>query len=292
MEYKISFSKETATIEFGNSDISGKYKCSPDGKLFIVCDTLYSSSSDKEYIFVFTKQDVIYKKAISNDDSADDYYIFNDGKALIIFDEYIIHLDSDGKRLSKVNYSLSFDEYDITDSLFWGIGTNDDGNTALFLYDLTTPKNIIRVIPDLEYDNDDMEDQLSSDATALFTGKEFVFMYPNETDAVVYDLAGEKKIATVEHVDLAKKKKRRADEAQRQDKINRIRANYDYWHKRLMADIKARKPADEIAKDRANVETFKNELLAMGETVPQELSSDNTVEEKKKKGFLARLLNL
>ena len=192
MGTKIEFKNDSAYIEIGNSDISGRYVTSPNGRYFMICDTLYvPSGNDRQYAFVFTKDEVSYKKLIPNDECGESFYVFDDGQSLILTDDCnLIRLDATGKQLSKRKLP-DVETNGIIGSKFYAVGYNDDGNTALFIYDLESGRAISKSIPDIEFDDDDKDDLLSSDVEWSIVGEKFVFVYENGVDAVAFDLNGQ-----------------------------------------------------------------------------------------------------
>lgn len=191
MRTTIKFKNGTADIEIGNSYIYGDYVASPSGQYFMTCGTLcVPSGNDKEYAFVFTKDEVCYKKQIPNDAAGESFYVFDDGQSLILTDEStLIRLDATGKQISKRTVP-ELDTNGIIESVFYGIGSDDEGLTLLFLYDLDSGRSVTRTIPDIEFDDDDTEDLLSSDVEWSLIGEKFVFVYENGVDAVALDLKG------------------------------------------------------------------------------------------------------
>lgn len=189
MEIKIEFKGATAYIDIGNSDISGEYVVSPNGQYFMLCNTLFTpSGNDREYAIVFSKDNVVYKKAIPGDSGCLARYVFDDASSLVLTDECdLLCYDPSGKQVKKA-LGIEPEQHGFVGDVFYIIGSNEDGNTTLFCYDRQSNKSSKVVIPDIEYADEEKEDQLSSDVEYLHIGNRFVFLYENATDAVAYDL--------------------------------------------------------------------------------------------------------
>lgn len=202
MRTTIKFKNGTADIEIGNSDISGRYVTSPNGRYFMICDTLYvPSGNDKEYAFVFTKDEVCYKKLIPNEAAVESFYVFDDGQSLILTDEStLIRFDVTGKQISK-RTAPELDDNGLIGSVFYGIGSDDDGCMVLFIYNLESGRVVSRTIPDIEYDDDDKDDLYSSDAEWDIVGEKFVFVYENGVDAIAFDLNGQPVVCLQSDID-------------------------------------------------------------------------------------------
>lgn len=277
MDYDIRFKDDTAHIVFGKRDIAGKYKQSPNGELFIVCDTLYTESEnaeDAEYIFVFTHDTVVYKKAMPDDASAEWFAVFDDGSSLIVTDEYILSLLPDGKQAVRKKFSgLEFCR--LERQTLYVVGCNDDDKKVLMLFDVSSRSIVQRIIPDIEYDepeDDDAEDcerpdpQYSCETELYFTGERFVFIYRNRSDAVAFDLRGDPvdpKPAEIETANAIRK------ERERKHAIERAMTQYGYWSKRLSKSIMIGNAAD-VEKSQAAVEKYKGRLIELGVSVPED----------------------
>ena len=132
MNYEIRLKNGEATIDFGQSDIGGKYKQSSNGGYYMICDTLYTPSTSAEYIFVFTTKDVLYKKAIPGDMQAEWFMVFDDGGSMIVTEEYILVLGNDGKQITKKKLP-GFDSCNLVGRTMYVIGENDKGCKFLLL---------------------------------------------------------------------------------------------------------------------------------------------------------------
>lgn len=269
MRTTIKFKNGAADIEIGNSDISGKYVTSPNGRYFMICDTLYTpSGNDKEYAFVFTKDEVCYKKLIPNEAAGESFYVFDDGQSLILTDEStLIRLDVTGKQISKRTVP-ELDENGIIGSVFYGIGYDDDGLTFLYLYDLESGRVVTRTIPDIEYDDDDTEDLLSSDVEWSIIGEKFVFVYANGIDAVTLDLHGNPMGSLECDIEAVNDKRAKKEEAQQIERQQRAISQYQYWVKRLESDKAS-------GKDTAEIERAESEIMKYKERLPEGYIDNN-----------------
>lgn len=224
----IEFKDKKAFIEIGKSDISGEFKQSKNGQYYMICDTLFSASgNDREYAIVFTKKDIVYKKPLSDDSDVSDFYVFDDGSSLLMVDdEALIRLDAAGKQITKRKIRAD-DSHGLLSGRFYTIGSDDEGLAVLSIYDLDSGIFIARTIPDIEYDDDEKEDQLSSDVEWELIGDRFVFVYENGVDSIAYDLDGnqvtpsQEDINRIHHTRLQKENKRKADHAKAQESLRK-----------------------------------------------------------------------
>ena len=286
MIYNIELKKEDAIIEFGKSDIWGKYKQSPNGEYYIICDTLYTPSTSAEYIFVFTSKDVLYKKAIPGDINPEWFKVFDDGGSIIVTEEVILSIGPDGKQTVKKKIP-GFEACDLVGNTLYVVGENNDGCKFLLLFDIDSKTTIQQVIPNIEYEEntedeecEEKETQYSSNTEMLFTGAKFVFVYENETDAIAFDLNGNKVAPTATEVETANVNRR---EKIRKYNIDRAKTSYEYWSKRLEQSINEKKTVEEI--ERAELETKKygDRLLNLGIQISEPAVSVCTKPPAKKK---------
>lgn len=288
MNYDIMLKNGQATIDFGQSDIGGKYKQSPNGEYYMICDTLNTPSTSMEYLFVFTPKDVLYKKAIPGDAQAEWFTVFDDGGSMVVTEEYILVLGNDGKQITKKNLP-GFSFCDIIGRTLYVIGENDDGIKFLLLFDIDSKTSIQQIIPDIEYDDDSedekRETQYSSDTEMLFTGKKFIFVYENETDAIAFDLHGNKDTPSDIEIKTANMNRR---ERVRKYSIERAKTSYEYWSNRLAQDKKGRKDAAEIERATKEVQKYKERLMELGVDV-SEPAPPPTSQRVPQKSFLAKL---
>lgn len=309
MNYDIRIKNGSVTIDFGQSDIGGKYKQSPNGEYYIICDTLYTPSTSAEYIFVFTTKNVLYKKAIPGDINPEWFEVFDDGGCIIVTEEIILSIGPDGKQAAKKKIP-GFETCDLAGNTLYVVGENNDGCKFLLLFDINNKTTIQQVIPNIEYEgnpedeeDEEKETQYSSDAEMLFTGIKFVFVYENETDAVAFDLLGNKVTPTAAEIETANINRR---EKIRRYKIENAKNSYEYWLKRLDQTKKDRKDNAAIEEATAKILKYKELLMEFGEEINAQpttaevnsLPAMPTVsirpepsepQPRKKRGFLAKL---
>lgn len=284
MNYDIMLKNGQATIDFGQSDIGGEYKQSPSREYYMICDTLNTPSTSMEYLFVFTPKDVLYKKAIPGDTQAEWFTVFDDGGSIVITEECILILGNDGKQITKKKLP-GFGSCDLIGRTLYVIGETDEGKKFLLLFDIDSKTSVLQIIPDLEYGDEERETQCSSDTETLFTGEKFVFVYENETDAIAFDLHGNKDTPTDIEIKTANMNRR---ERVRNYNIERARTSHEYWSKRLAQDKKARKDAAEIERATKEVQKYKERLMELGVDV-SEPAPPLTSQHAQKKSFLAKL---
>lgn len=254
MNYNIELKDGCATIEFGQSDISGKYRQSSNGEYYILCDTLYSPSNCRDYLFVFTKQDVVYKKAIPGEERVNWFMVSDEGESFIVTDAYILILSLDGKQVMKKTLPLFTVCYFVGNTLYV-VGENDSGITFLLLLDVVSKSVSKKVVPNI-----DSEKQSSSYAELLFTGEKFVFVYENEVDAIAFDLHGNKVLPSIDEVETANANRR---ERIKNSKIERAKSQYEYWTKRLEREKQNNNPK-EIERSELEIKKYKERLLGYG----------------------------
>lgn len=287
MNYSIMIDakRNMATIEFGKSDICGEYKKSPNGQIYMLCDILDTSNDSKEAAFVFTANEVLYKKIIPEDASVDYFEVFDDGRSLIVTDEIVLMLTADGKQVKRKKFS-SIQQHGFYGSTLWIIGDNDEGDTILALFDVNTAEMKQQIIPEIEYLDEENEEYSSFVEESLFIGDKFLFIYDNEVDAVAYNLSGEKievDQSEVEQANLAR------HERQRVESIKRAENSYKYWSERLEKNKGKRTKAAEVERAAAEVEKYKEKLISLGVEIPILKDSTETTVMRKEKGVFSKL---
>lgn len=188
IEINLDRERKSALIYIGNNkEINGEYIESSNGEYFFLSDTLFSNTSEAESIIVFTKDDVLYTKKISEDIiDLKLCRVFNDGSCFYCIDEDIfIALDPTGKQKAKRKIIGLYDQSGITGNLLYAFGCDDDARgilSVLNIHDYTVKK---AALPDFEIDE---EEFYGSDAIMLFDGTKFLFGYEDNPTCLVYDL--------------------------------------------------------------------------------------------------------
>jgi len=277
----IEFKGSRAYIDFGSSDISGEYKTSPNGKCFVLSDTLFSKNSDSEYAILFTRSEILCKKKLSADFDTEAIAVFDDGSFILLTETHISVIGPDGKQITK----KSIPEQDYTwktKDFFACVGTNSKDSTELFIFPYETKKEIKVTIPDIEHGETEL---LACNAQVGFTGDKFVFIYEDNTYATAFTTAGQCVDPRQEEID-------RILEAIRIKKLNnrieRAKGQYAYWSNRLVSPPEHKKSPEDIEKARSETARWVAELNSLGiaTTMPQ---PEEKKPEEKKPGLFAKL---
>lgn len=290
MEHRISFfgTGNHAGIDWDTDSTHDDYKVSPNGNVFIMWG-MSDKNNEKYYLIVFDKEQVFYKKVFSSDLCVDlnNLYVFDDKTAILVTDEYILHLNENGENISKKNIAHN-NEYGIsgnyfwctgekesgdscilvinlqdktstlkktpsqdiqgfTNNVFWCFGSNEEDESELFIFNITNNKVVKRVIKDLD------DDTLACDGYVYFDGASFVFLYKNQRDLIGYDVAGKIIDPSEECLVAAKSKQSELFSQRRKSDIERAKSQYRYWK----GNTHKPQAAEQIA-------YYRNKLISLG----------------------------
>lgn len=139
IEIDIDPRKNYASITYSNGDISGDCVTSPNGKYYLLVDTFYRNAGDDvESVVVFTRDEVIYKKAIPGEGCIEDRQcrIFDDGSCVFVVDEETLYcLGPDGKQRAKRKIGVDAEHVEVYDDMAYAVGYGDDGDYYLWVCD-------------------------------------------------------------------------------------------------------------------------------------------------------------
>lgn len=135
----IDSQKKYASITYSNGDISGDYVASPNGRYFLLADTFYRNAGDDvESVVVFTRDEVLYKKAVSGDGYVVDGQcrVSDDGSCVFVVDEETLYcLGADGKQRAKRKVDVEAEHLAVCGDMAYAIGYNAADNYALWACD-------------------------------------------------------------------------------------------------------------------------------------------------------------
>ena len=316
MDYKITFhtvnNQNFVIIDWDTNGIGEEYNTSPNGELFITCGDVSTENTDKMCVFVFNRDTVLYNKVYTNTcvPETENYYVFDDGKSIVVTEEFWVYLDSNGEQIAKKKISYekcgiektvfwcvgenedgdscisvvdllaakvvikklsSVDQFEIQNGKLWGVGENTDGDTVLFIMDLNSLKFVQKKIENLYEDDKDKETQYAYEATVISTGDCVAVLYENGVDSKGIDWTGKNTTLSNEVLDLVKNEQTRQKELAVQQSLEHAKSQYEYWENRLMTSLSERKDQLEIEKARHEKERWKTKLIEYGIRVEEKM---------------------